>query len=156
MFEPERLKDLSVFLRPLAGVDEYQVVGAVDETLIRRCGIQTSARSVWVHPSVIQKIVAKRGAQRGDAEFALQYLARTILTPHFFGMDPRDMREGRLDLVHLVHEIDGRPLHVALKFVRAEESATGVDEIWVSTSYPISRNFRRRNRYEHLVEVDWL
>ena len=141
-------------LRPVGGVEEIQVVGALDETIIRRCGVETAARSVWLHPSVVRHIEAQHGVDRRDAEFALQFLPSAVLRPDFFGRDDRDSRGRRVDLVHLVKRVAGRPLYVALKFVSAIEAESAADEIWVSTAYPVSRGFLTRRRYKHRIAAD--
>jgi hypothetical protein len=123
-------------LRPVGGVEEIQVIGALDETIIARCVVETAARSVWLHHGVVRHIQDRRGSDRADAELALQHLPSAVLRPHFVGYDPRDSRRRRVDLVHLVSSAGGRPLYIALKIVSAIEAGCAMDEIWVSTAHP--------------------
>ena len=140
-------------LRPVAGVEELQVVGAVHDRVLGLLGIATSARSVWLHPDVVHHVEQQREFGPGDAEFVLSHMAHTILRPHLVGVEFRDPR--RADLVHLVSAED-RHLCVALKFVTAAESRSAQDEIWVSTAFPMGhRSLTRLRKRSRLVIVEW-
>ena len=140
-------------LRPVAGVEELQVVGAVHDRVLGLLGIATTARSVWLHPDVVHHIEQQREAGAGDAEFVLSYMTRTILRPYLVGREFRDPR--RANLVRLVGA-EGRHLCVALKFVTAAQARSAQDEIWVSTAFPMGTvSLTRLRKRSTLVEVDW-
>lgn len=140
-------------LRPVGGVEEIQVVGAIGVRVMGLLGIATSAQSVWLHPDVVRHIEAQRQSSSGDAEFVLQHLAAAILRPHLVGVHAGDPR--RMRVVHLV-EAEGRYLLVALKIVRAADSGSQADEIWVSSAFPLGETSLTRLRKKHtLLEVDW-
>jgi hypothetical protein len=140
-------------LRPVAGVEELQVVGAVHDRVLGLLGIATVARSVWLHPDVVHHIEQQREFGAGDAEFVLSYMTRTILRPQLVGREFRDPR--RANLVHLVGA-ESRHLCVALKFVAAMEARSGQDEIWVSTAFPMGHaSLTRLKKRSTLIEVDW-
>lgn len=136
--------ELSAPLRPVGGVEEIQVVGAIPDVVFDQCGFSTRARSVWMHPDVVRKIERKRP---GVVDFTLNHLSEVILQPHYCGRDPRDAGGRRIDLVHLVGECGGRPLFVSVKLVHAADAATGDDELWVSTAHPLPPGFLTQARY---------
>ncbi len=150
--EERRPNAAEPILRPVAGVADVQVVGAIDEAILSECGLVTSARSVWLHQSTVRHIQDRRMAPR-DVEFALQYMPAAILRPHFFGVDLREARGNRFHLVHLVRDFEGRPLYVALKLVSAVDASSETDELWVSTAYPIARNFLTQKRYQNTLSA---
>ena len=91
-------------LRPARCVHEIQVVGAVSRNVLAQLGVETSARSVWLHPDVVlhigeQRAAKKRRIETGDAAFALRHLPATILRADYCGLDRRDARGRRIDLV---------------------------------------------------------
>lgn len=148
---PDRLRAAEAVLRPVAGVEELQVVGAVPEAVVALLGLRTAARSVWLHPDAVAHIAAQRARAPGDAEFVLQHLAAAVLRPHWAALE-RDGR--RVRLVHVVRAGSGY-LFVALKCVTAAEAATGADEIWVSTAYRLGpRSLTRQLRAHSFIEVE--
>lgn len=131
-------------LRPVGGVEEIQVVGALSDAVLDQCGVVTDARSVWLHPDVVRKLEAKRPE---FVEFILNHIADAVLRPHYCGLDHRDSSGRRVDLVHLVATYAGRPLFVAVKVVAAADAGSGTDEIWVSTAHPLPPDFLTQPRY---------
>jgi hypothetical protein len=132
-------------LRPVGGVDEIQVIGALPDRVADLLGLKTSSRSVWLHPNTAHHISTRRGVERGEADFVLSHMPLAILRPHYCGCDPRS--EGRYDLV-FVPEGAPRAVFVALKIVPAlQADQSEHDEIWVSTAHPLARNFLSRKRY---------
>ena len=140
-------------LRPVGGVEEVQVVGAISQIVAEYLELTTTARSVWLHPGAIEHIHAQRGLTRSDADFVLSHLPATVIRPHYCGPDPRS--DGRFDLIHIPEHAD-RAVFVAVKVVTAaDERAT--DEIWVSTAHPLSGNFLSRKRYrDSLRRLPWV
>src|SRR5215213_465058 len=139
-------------LRPVGGVEEVQVVGAISEIVAAYLGLSTTARSVWLHPGAVDHIHAQRGITRGDADFVLSHLPATVIRPHYCGPDPR--LDGRFDLVHVPEDAD-RAVFVAIKVVIAADARV-TDEIWVSTAHPLSGNFLSRKRYrDSLRRLPW-
>lgn len=65
------------------------------------------------------------------------------MRPHLYGPDPTDHR--RIVVVRRIE--DHRAVCVALKRVPAEAAASSVDEIWVSTAYPMGRRTLTRSRW---------
>jgi hypothetical protein len=140
-------------LRPVAGVEELQVVGSVHDRVLLLLQIATTARSVWLHPDVVHHIEQQREYGPGDAEFVLSSMARTILRPQLVGRESRDPR--RANLVHFV-SAESRHLCVALKFVAAAEARSAQDEIWVSTAFPMGNtSLTRLRKRSTLMDVDW-
>jgi uncharacterized protein (TIGR00290 family) len=147
-------------LRPVAGVEELQVVGAVHDRVLDQLEILTSARSVWLHPDVVHRIGRQREFAAADTEFVLAHMARTILRPRWVG---RDHRAARAEHVHLVGEerdTDGTPdarhLCVTVKLVEGQRSLSGLDEVWVSSAFPMgARSLTRLERRGRLVPVAW-
>jgi hypothetical protein len=131
-------------LRPVGGVAEIQVVGAISDTVLDQCGVKTDARSVWLHPDVVRKLEAKRP---DSVDFILNHIADAVIRPQYCGLDHRDGSRRRIDLVHLVATYGGRPLFVAVKLVLATDAASGSDDIWVSTAYPLPPEFLTEPRY---------
>jgi hypothetical protein len=131
-------------LRPVGGVAEVQVVGALSDAVLAQCGVVTTARSVWMHPDVIRKMETKRPE---SVDFILDHIADAVLHPHYCGMDRRDEGARRIDLVHLVATYKDRPLFVAVKVVPAADAGSGSDEIWVSTAHPLPAGFLTQPRY---------
>lgn len=130
------------------------LAGALHDAVAKMLGLAASVRAVWLHASVVDHIYAQRGADRDDAEFVLAHLPAAISRPHYCGPDPRD--RVRFDLVHLPDGAE-RAIFVALKLVAAAKSASGADELWVSTAHPLPADFLRRKRYrESLRAVSWL
>jgi hypothetical protein len=127
-------------LRPVGGVDEIQVVGALSDTVIEALGITTDARSVWLHPDAVTHIITRRAS---EAEFILQNIPVAILRPAYVGVEMSDQR--RICVVHKV----GQPhawLHVAIKLVTAAEARSSKDELWISTAHPLGRRSLTRMR----------
>ena len=147
-------------LRPVAGVEELQVVGAVHDRVLDQLEILTSARSVWLHPDVVHRM-GRRGAGARDVEFVLAHMARTILRPRWVGRDERPARAA--ERVHLVGPIEGttegapaRHLCVTVKLVEGDRSMSGLDEVWVSAAFPLgARSLARLERRGRLVPVAW-
>lgn len=126
-------------LRPVAGVAEIQVIGALADHIAQALALPTTARSVWLHPDTATHVVSRRQA---DADFVLSNLPRAILRPHFAGVELCDSRR-----VRLVHTVAARShLHVALKLVLAAEAGSATDELWVSTAYRIGATSLTRLR----------
>jgi hypothetical protein len=143
-------------IRPVGGVEEIQVVGGVSDTIFRQLDVRTEARSVWLHPDIAQHINEQRTAKKrqietGDAEFSFQHLPRTILEPDYCGLDRRDKRRRRIDLVRAVEGTD-RFLFVAIKVVSAVDASSNTDEIWVCTAHPLVGNFLTQKRYKHTLQ----
>jgi hypothetical protein len=148
-------------LRPVAGVEELQVVGAIHDRVLDQLGILTSARSVWLHPDVVRRLGRRRGAAPGDVEFVLARMARTILRPAWVG---RDRRAGRVYLVSARDDgaaarDDGaaeRSLCVVVRFAAGPRSLSGLDEIWVGGAFPIGRrSLTRLAKRDRLMAVEW-
>lgn len=140
-------------LRPVAGVEELQVVGAVHDRVLDQLGILTSARSVWLHPDVVHRIERQRMWGSRDAEFVLTHMTRTILRPGWAGLEQRGSRRG--STVHLVRA-HARALCVVLKLVTGPRSLSGLDEVWVSAAYPLGlRSLTRLQRRGRLIGVEW-
>ncbi len=130
--------DDEAVLRPVAGVNEIQVVGALSETVVSTMGFKSSARSVLLHGRGADHIVTARGL---DAEFVLEHMSHTVLRPHLAGIALGDRNR-----LHLVRRIDSadRWLHLVLKHVGAARAQTGRDELWINTGYPLgSRSLKR-------------
>jgi hypothetical protein len=141
-------------LRPVAGVEELQVVGAVHDRVLDQLDILTSARSVWLHPDVVHRM-GRRGDGARATEFVLAHMARTILRPRLVG---RDRRARRADHLHLVGTPDGADRHlcVTVKLVEGERSMSGLDEVWVSGAYAMgARSLARLERRGKLSPVQW-
>ncbi len=130
-------------LRAIAGVSDIQVVGALSEEVIYLLGVQSAARSVWLHNSAVDHIVVRRGLTRPDATYVIEHLVATILRPHFCGPDPSDER--RVSVVRNTEP--GRYVCVPLKFVSASEAHSASDEIWVSTAFPMGSRFLTQKRW---------
>lgn len=144
-------------LRPVGGVSGVQVVGGLETRVIDLLGLTTTARSVWLHESVVEHIRLQRGIKKGDAEFALQHMAGAIIRPMFCGHDPNGSRRDpyRKALVQWVEPAQ-RFLCVAIKFVDAARANSYTDELWVSTAYPLPENFLRQQRWlTSLTLVKW-
>jgi hypothetical protein len=147
-------------LRPVAGVEELQVVGAVHDRVLDQLEILTSARSVWLHPDVVHRM-GRRGSGARDVEFVLAHMARTILRPRWVGRDERATRAA--ERVHLVGTVEGateaapaRHLCVTVKLVEGDRSMSGLDEVWVSAAFPMgARSLTRLERRGRLVPVAW-
>ena len=143
-------------LRPVAGVEELQVVGAIHDRVLDQLGILTSARSVWLHPDVVKRVGRRRAG--ADVEFVLAHMARTILRPELVAHGgPSDRRA---EVIYLVsgHEPDSRERHlcVAVKLVTGPGSLSGLDELWVSTAFPLGRrSLTRLERRGRLSAVEW-
>lgn len=129
--------------RAVAGVSDMQVVGALSEEVIFLLGVQSSARIVWLHNSAVDHIVVRRGLTQPDASYVMEHLVATILRPHFCGPDPSDER--RVSIVRNTEP--GRYVCVSLKFVSAAEAHSAIDEIWVSTAFPMGSRFLTRKRW---------
>ena len=148
-------------LRPVAGVEELQVVGAVHDRVLDQLGILTSARSVWLHPDVVHRIERQRASGSRDAEFVLTHMARTILRPAWAGLEQRPSRRaGVLRLVSTPASTfagtAARTLCVALKLVTGPRSLSGLDEIWVSAAFPLgAESLTRLQRRGRLSGVEW-
>jgi hypothetical protein len=146
-------------LRPVAGVEELQVVGAVHDRVLDQLEILTSARSVWLHPDVVHRIGGQRAFAAADAEFVLAHMARTILRPRLVGRDPRPGRAEHVHLVGVHGNADGegeRQLCVTVKLVEGQRSLSGLDEVWVSSAFPMgTRSLTRLERRGRLVAVEW-
>jgi hypothetical protein len=139
----QRVKEV---LRPVAGVQEIQVVGALSDTVARQIGLPTSIRTVLIHPDVVQHILEQRKGGADDAEIVFQHMADAIAHPHFCGPDPRQPH--RYDLAYFVPPDELRPMIVAIKFVPSVAATTQLDELWVSTAYRLSARFRERIRWQ--------
>lgn len=139
----DKSEDAQASLRAVAGVSDIQVVGALSEEVIALLGIQSPARSVWLHSSAVDHIMVRRGLTRPDANYVMEHLAATILRPHFCGPDPSDER--RVSVVRNTEP--GRYVCVPLKFVSAAEAHSITDEIWVSTGFPMGNRFLTRKRW---------
>ncbi|MFL5381782.1 MAG: hypothetical protein ACJ8GN_04640 [Longimicrobiaceae bacterium] len=140
-------------LRPVDGVEEVQVVGAISQIVAEYLGLATTARSVWLHPGVVEHIRGQRGLTRDDADFVLSRIPPTVIRPHYCGPDPR--WEGRFDLIHVPDDA-ARPVFVAIKLVHAVDERS-TDEIWISTAYPLSGNFMSRKRFkDSLRRLPWV
>ena len=137
-------------LRPVAGVEELQVVGAVHDRVLDQLGILTSARSVWLHPDVVHRIDRRRDR---DPEFVLAHMARTILRPQWAGVEHRPLRGASLLRLVTAHP---RHLCVTLKLVAADASPSGLDEIWVGAAFPFGpRSLTRLQKRGRLVAIEW-
>lgn len=136
-------REVEASLRAVAGISEIQVVGSLSEEVMELLGLQTAARSVWLHGSAVGHIIARRGITRPDATYVLEHLADTILHPHFCGPDPDDER--RVSVVR--HTEPGRYVCVPLKIVSASDAHSANDEIWVSTAFPLGNRFLTRKRW---------
>ena len=142
-------------LRPVAGVEELQVVGAVHDRVLDQLEILTSARSVWLHPDVVHRM-GQRGAGARDTEFVLAHMARTILRPRLVGRDRRERRASHVHLVGVPGDDGARQLCVTLKLVEGSRSLSGLDEVWVSAAFPMgTRSLARLERRGRLVPVAW-
>jgi hypothetical protein len=139
-------------LRPVAGVAEIQVAGAIPDAVAHLLRIPTAVRTVLIHPEVVRHIVTQRESGAGDAEFVLEHLPRAVTGPYYCGCDPR--HGNRFDLVYLAPP-EGRPLVVAIKLVPAAAAASGSDELWISTGHPLGFDFleRKRRWRDHLIPV---
>lgn len=136
----------------LSGVE---VVGVLPDSVADLIDLPVGARTVRLHPGAVSHIVKSRGAR--DADFVFGHLHAAIHQPQMIGREARDVRKLRL-----VHRVEGatRWLHVSLKFVAAIDSKSGIDELWVSTAYPMGRSIRLiRNKptFWHVVGLaeDW-
>ena len=136
-------------VHPLVGVDEIQVVGALSDSVAIQLGIPTHVRTVLIHPDVVRHILTQRGGGLHDAEFVLKYMADAVSRPHYCGRDPR--QPNRFDLVFRV-EAEERILFVAIKVVLASAAATSMDELWVSTGYPLGADFLERKRWRQTLQ----
>jgi hypothetical protein len=123
---------------PCLGIE---VLGALPEPVVATLEIGSPVRSVFMHAATVEHV---RGGRGDDAAFVLAYAAHAIHRPHYVGRDPR--HSNRFDLVHAVEEQE-RALLVAVKLVTAVASRSGLDELWVSTAYPLPRNFLLRKRW---------
>lgn len=132
--------DSEAALRPVGGVADIQVVGALSDRVVELLALQTAARSVWMHPKSVSHIIGQRGK---DSEFVLQHLPRAVLQPHFVGIEFRD--RSRVRLVHRMDDHDCH-LHVAVKLVVASAAGSGFDEFWVSTAYRMGSQSLTRMR----------
>lgn len=128
-------------LRPVAGVNDIQVVGALNEEWLRRVGIHTDARSVWLHPDKVAHMQERRG--RTHSEFCLEHLPSVIIRPDLIGLEEADAR--RICLVSLIAD-HRQHLFVSVKLVRASEAGTLVDELWFSTAYMVGQKSLTRLR----------
>jgi len=125
----EDCDDAEASLRPVGGVADIQVIGALPDRVIELLALRTAARSVWIHQDTVHHIVTQRG---GDSEFVLEHLPQAVLRPQLAGLELSDPSR-----VRLVYYVDGNAcyLHVSLKVVAAIESNSSHDELWVSTAY---------------------
>jgi hypothetical protein len=142
----DRWTNAQAALRPVVGGGEIQVIGALSEPVALVLGLPTTVRTVFVHPDTIHHVAQGR---RSDTEFVLQYMPAAILQPHYCGQDPR--HQNRYDLVHVEHGGE-RAVLVAIKFVSAVAAGSLVDELWVSTGYPLRRGFLKRRRWKESLK----
>lgn len=90
-----------------------------------------------------------------DAELSLRHRPGAILRPDFCGLDARDPRGNRVDLVRAVPGT-GRFLFASVKIVCAADAQRDADEIWVCTAHPLKAGFSTQRRYrDSLQAVDW-
>ena len=146
--EKER-DDSEAALRPVGGVADIQVVGALSERIAALLGLSTGARSVWMHQDTVGHVVTRRDR---DAEFVLEHLPGAILRPQFVGIEFCDA-----DRVRLVHRLEKHDcyVHVAIKLVVAAEAGSGIDELWVSTAYKMgARSLTRLRKKTTLWRVE--
>lgn len=87
-------------LRPVGGVQEIQVVGALHERVAEMLSLTVTARSVWLHPDVVAHIQQQRGQR--DSTFVLEHMTTVLLRPDWAGCDPSDHR--RHAIVKVVKE----------------------------------------------------
>jgi len=131
-------------LRPVGGVGEIQVVGALADEVVQALRLESDARSVWLHPNVVQHIQERRTQE--DATFVLEHMASTILRPHHAGPDPRIHR-----CYALVKQVDDRYVFIAIKCVTADYVRRHADEIWISTAYVLGDEILTRKRWANML-----
>lgn len=126
-----------------------QVVGTIPVWALCHMGWHIAPCEVGLHPAVVDHISDRRSSN--EAYLILTYLRRVVEDPHLCGPDPRDTR--RILLVHFLEELRG--IAVALKLVRSSSSASGTDELWVSTGYLLGhRSLTRLRRRRTFIRVD--
>ena len=134
-----RQLDFEAILRPSRWASGMQVIGAIPEYVVANLGLETSARSVWLHEQTVASICDVRGLRPEDSEFVFEYMPAAVFRPMFFGVEQRGGAL-RISLVELIRG-ENRYLYIGVKLTR---SRSGSDELWVSTGYPISDETLRR------------
>ena len=134
-----RQLDYEAILRPSRWASGMQVIGAIPEYVVDNLGLETSARSVWLHEQTVASICDVRGLRPEDSEFVFEYMPAAVFRPILFGIEERGGAL-RISLVELIRS-ENRYLYIGVKLTR---SRSGTDELWVSTGYPISDETLRR------------
>lgn len=145
----DKLEAAIAALRPVGGVQDIQVVGALADVLVAHLDLKTAARSVWMHQDVVQHIQEQR--THTDAAFVLEHMASVVFRPDWAGWDSGDHRRHIL-----VKAVARRLVFVAIKCVSAELARSANDEIWVSTSWVTNPDSLTRKRWARtLMVVPW-
>ena len=131
--------DYEAILRPSRWAAGTQVIGAIPDYVLENLGIQSPARSVWLHEQTVAGICSSRDLRPHDSEFVFEYMPAAVLRPMFYGSERRG-DSTRIALVELIKS-ENRYLYIGVKLTR---SRLGDDEIWVSTGFPVSDATLRR------------
>ena len=116
---------------------EIQVVGELSEAAALLVDLPSAQRTVHMRASTVTHLRHRRPER--DVQFALKHLSAAIAHPRMVGRERQDVRRYRLILVL----DDGPWLHVSLKLVPASAAASQVDELWVSTAFPMGRSLTK-------------
>ncbi len=131
-------------LRPTAGGGDLQVIGALPDSVALALDLRSTVRTVFIHRDTVGHIQMQR---RGDAALVMAHMSAAIQLPHFYGRDPR--HSNRYDLVRMLE--GERAVLVAVKLVTAGAARSRIDELWVSTGYPLPSNFLARKRWREAL-----
>lgn len=129
---PKDTRQLQVRISALIVPSDLQVVGGLTDEHVELFGWETDARSVWIRDERIEHIRTQRRSS-SEADFCVQNISAVVREPVYWRRDRKHV--GRVGIVGI---IDGRPLQVSLKLVSKEAAHSNIDEIWVSTAFPLS------------------
>ena len=110
-------------------------------------------REVLLHGDVWMHITTRRANVAQDVGFVFDHLAAAVSRPTWVAIQTPDPL--RIQLVHVVGSSE-RALHVALKVITPCQNSDRMDELWVSTAFPVGRrSLTRMLRTDRFRMVDW-
>ena len=123
-----------------------RVIGRLTDPVAALLKLRSAARTVLLHDSVIRHIESRRGID--EAQFVLEHLTLAVEHPEFAGVHPDNHRRHVL----IGRATGSRLLCVAIKCVSADPRARHSDEIWISTSFPMSERSLTRKRWSSILQ----
>lgn len=115
-------------------IPDILFVGILPDHVVQQAALPTVERQVLIHRKTIEHINERRITGSSLAKATFKHLSTVVTSPEYMYVR---LDANRITLA-CIKTFDRAPVMVVIKLVPGIRSATGLDELWVSSAYPRS------------------